>query len=163
MKIVIDACTVILLAKATVLEPFTQAFGIIVTKDVLDEVIQGKQKLFDDALIIERLQKEKKIKLEIVPGRVVAKLADDFGLGKGEASVIATAIKENAIVATDNRQGRKAAIIHGLPLIGSIEIIVSMYKKKLVSAEKARSSLKKLKEHGWFDSYLIDKAMEDIQ
>jgi predicted nucleic acid-binding protein len=85
-------------------------------------------------------------------------------MGAGEASIVAAGIeKKELVVTTDNRQGRKATIVNGLSLVGSIEIIVSLYKRKKITYEKAGSAFKTLKEDGWFDSYLIEKALEDLK
>ncbi|MBI2151396.1 hypothetical protein HYU21_01570 [Candidatus Woesearchaeota archaeon] len=85
-------------------------------------------------------------------------------MGKGEASIIAVSIGQNdSLVATDNKQGRKAAQINNIHLIGSIEIIISLYQQKKISLEKAKLSLQILKQEGWFNPYLIEKAMEDLK
>lgn len=163
MKIVIDSCSMILLAKASIFELLLESYDILVTNEVYNEVIKGKEKMFKDALLIERLKKEKKIIIVNTDIKLKKKIMQDFNMGEGESSVVALGLKRNNIIATDNRQGRKAAEINNLPLIGSIEVVVSLFKKKKINYEKALESLKILKEEGWFDDYLIEKAMEDLQ
>jgi len=163
MDIVIDSCTGILIAKASVIEIFLKNYNILVTTEVYREILKGKEKLFKDALLFKKLKEENKIKIVKSDNILTKKLELDFNMGEGEASVIALGIKDKIIVATDNRQGRKAAEINNLPLIGSIEIIISLFKKNKIDYEKAITSLKILKEEGWFSNYLIEKGMEDIQ
>lgn len=164
MKLILDACSAILLAKASVLESLTETHKIFVTKAVYDEVIAGKEKMFPDALLVERLKDEKKISLIEPESSITSKLKADFNMGDGEASTVAIAINDKAaIVATDNLQGRKAAKINGISLVGSPEIIVSLFKKKKITGAKAKEGLKILKEEGWFDPNLIDKALEDVK
>ena len=71
--------------------------------------------------------------------------------------------QKNCAVATDNRQGRKAAKINNLSFVGSIEIVVALFKNKKISFEKTMTALKILRITGWFDDYLIEKAMEDVK
>lgn len=164
MKIVIDACSIILLAKASVLEVCAGVHHFCVTKSVFDEVLEGKKKFFADAFLLEKLVKEKKIFVEETDTRVTAKLIQDFRFGEGEASTVAFGIgKKEMLIATDNKQGRKAAQIYGLSLVGSIEIIVSLYIKKKINKIKAKEAIKKLQEEGWFHPLLIERAMEDIE
>lgn len=159
-----DACTIILLAKASVLETTLKVYKLRITEAVYEEVIAGKRLMFPDALLLERLNNEKKVVIVSTVAELQHKLQTDFNMGKGEASVIAVGITEkNSFVATDNKQGRKVAQINNIPLIGSIEIIVSLYQQKKISLEKAKVSLLILKQEGWFNPYLIEKAMEDLR
>jgi predicted nucleic acid-binding protein len=164
MNIVIDACSLILLSKATVIETALGNYNIATTSHAYGEVLKGKEKMFADALLVERLNKEKKIKLVMPDTELFNKLAKDFNMGKGEASVIAACVEEKgSIVATDNKQGRKAASVNALPLIGSVEIVVDLFRRKKLDYEKADKALESLGKTGWFDMYLIEKAKEDIQ
>ncbi len=164
MKIIIDACSIILLTKASVFEILLKEHTIFTTDSVYREVIKGKEKMFEDALILERVLGENKIKLIDCELALLKKLSNDFNMGEGEASIIAAGIKDkNLIVATDNIQGRKVAKINNLNVIGSIEIIVSLNKKNKINKEKAINALKLLKENGWFNAYLIENAEEDLK
>ncbi len=163
MDIAIDSCSIILLAKASVLEKTLETHILLITTEVYKEIMEGKKKMFKDALLIEKLKKENKINIIKTDAVLKKKMMQDFNMGDGEASVISSAVKKNIIVAIDNKQGRKAAEINNLKLVGSIEIIVSLLKKKKIGYEKALESLKILKEEGWFDNNLIEKAMEDIK
>ncbi len=163
MKFVMDACSAILLAKAGVLEKALERYDTEITKQAYEEVIAGKKEMFADALMIERLSKEGKLKFASDEEKAREKLEKDFNMGKGEAATISVAITNKKGVITDNRQGRKAATINNLPLIGSIEIVVDLYKRRAINSLKASEALKTLREEGWFEGYLIEKAMEDIQ
>ena len=113
---------------------------------------------------MERLKEEKKIDIKNVLNKeLIQKLAHDIGLGAGEAESIAAALESKSkTILTDNKQGRKAAKIYGLNLLGSIEIIIALYKKQKISKEKALTALKILKEKGWFQNYLIEEAKKEV-
>lgn len=165
MKIIIDACSVILLGKITILETFLSNKDILITRGVYEEVIAGKEKKLFDALLLERLASENKIKIsDDFDKSISVKLSEDFGLGKGESETISYAIKnKQSIIITDNKQGRKAAKIYGLLLSGSVEVIVSLYKSNKIDKNKALNSILNLKKFGWFNDDIINKAMEDIK
>lgn len=161
--IVMDSCSAILLAKATLLETAAEEYEIAITAQVEEEVLKGKKDKLIDALLVERLVKESKLKVIEIGRKLSRKVADDFNMGKGEASTIAAAIKFKCVAATDNRQGRKAAVVNNIPLVGSPEIAVSLCREKKITKEKASAALKVLKEEGWFDQHIIEKAMEDVK
>lgn len=158
-----DACTVILLAKTTTLEKVTETYKISTTESVAREVLKGKEKMFKDALLFERLEKERKISRKRDNKKITKKLEKDFNMGKGEASTIAAAKKEKKIIATDNKQGRKAAEVYNVQKVGSTEIITSLYKREVIDKQKAKQALEILREEGWFEKNLIEKAMEEIK
>ncbi len=161
--IIVDACSAILLAKASVIETATKEYNFAVTTPVNHEILAGKKKQYPDALLIERLFQEKKIIIVESPNELSKKIKRDFNMGEGESSMLAYGIANKSIVMTDNRQARNAAKVHTVILIGSIDIIVSLVKKKKITIEKAKKALTILSEEGWFHSSLIDKAKEDIQ
>lgn len=165
MRIGVDSCSIILLAKATVLETFADKYNLSVTEGTYKEILEGKDKKFIDALLTERLVKEDKIKISKVKNNnLVKKLIIDFNLGIGEAETLAlTLCRQCGVISTDNKQGRKAAIIHNLNLVGSIDIVISLSKLGFIKKDKAFDALKKLKEFGWFQDYLIDNALDEVK
>ncbi len=162
--VLMDACTAILLAKATVLESAAKTFKVVLPKSVYEEVLAGKEKKFADALLTERLVQNKTIITKEVENKKMRNMIKhDFGMGMGEADAITLAFEEDEIIATDNKQGRKAATVNSLKLIGSPEIVVALAKIGKISKDKARQSLKILKNEGWFNDLLIERTMEEIE
>jgi len=165
MKIAVDSCSVILLAKSTSLETFAGNYEMSLTEEVYGEILKGRDKKFTDALLTEEMVRGKKIKvIGALNKALIKKLMLDFSLGLGEAGTLALVInKQCDAVLTDNRQGRKTAFIHGLHIIGSVDVISALYKLKLIDKNKAFEGLERLMEFGWFQNYLIDNALEDIK
>jgi len=163
-KLIVDSCTIILLAKASVLETASESYILLITQEVYKEVLEGKTKQFKDALLTERLKETNKIKIVKPDTILMNKLMKDFNMGEGEASTVAIAIKDkNTITATDNKQGRNATKINNMPLVGSPDIIVALCKQKKINIYKATAALKIIQEKGWFDTYLIEKSLEDLK
>jgi predicted nucleic acid-binding protein len=165
MNIAMDACTAILLAKASVLESAARTFNIILPKSVYNEILAGKEKKYTDALLAERLVKDKVIFIMDVENISLREaIKQDFGMDDGEADAIALQLQENFdAVATDNKQGRKAAKIYSNALLGSPDIITALFKRKKVSKEKAIQACDILKKEGWFNELLLERVLEDIK
>ncbi len=163
MKLVMDACTAILLAKSSVIETLANTREIIMTKSVYSEIIKGKEKMLEDSFLIENLEIDKKIKLTNDNKKITEKLMKDFNMGEGEASTISSGIEKKCIIATDNLQGRKASKVNNLPLVGSPELIIGLFKTKKINLDKTKIALKKIKEEGWFENNLIEKILEDLE
>lgn len=162
--IALDSCSAILLSKASIFERFLSEYEVCMSENVFEEVMEGKKKLFSDALLIERLHKEGRIKISKSDDKMTKVIAKGFNMGGGEASTLALALEhKDIIVATDNRQGRKAAEIHGVPLVGSVEILVGLFERGNIDREKAVGAMRILKEQGWFEPYLIDEAMRRLR
>ena len=164
MNIAVDSCSIILLSKATVLESFAKNYNLYITEEVYKEILEGKDKKFIDALLTEKLVNENKIKIIKVNNKRADKLIEDFNLSIGEAKTLSLLLENKCeFIVTDNKQGRKAAVIYSLNLSGSIDVVVSLYRLKIIDKEKAISALKKLHDFGWFNEYLVENAMEDIK
>ena len=165
MKMIFDACTVILLAKASVLEAAARTYSITLPRSVYKEVMAGKEKKLPDSLLTERLIQIKL--LSIADGNyqeLRENLKKDFGMGNGEAESITLAMKGGFdAVATDNKQGRKAALVNALDLVGSPEIIMALFKLKKITSEKTIHALKLLKKEGWFNELLIERLLEEVE
>ncbi|MEK6846464.1 MAG: hypothetical protein AABY26_06910, partial [Nanoarchaeota archaeon] len=161
MELVMDSCSTILLAKATVLEICSSIYDLSLTPEVYAEVLAGKNKLFPDAVLAEKLKNEQKIKVENAESKLTKKFEQDFNMGAGEASIVAVGVNNsNKIVVTDNRQGRMAAKINNLQLVGSLDIIAALYQQQKINKDKALAALKTLQEEGWFEPLLIEMALE---
>lgn len=165
MKIAIDSCSMILLAKASALEAFADNYSLFAASNAYKEVLKGKSKKFIDALLAEKLVKKNKIIVRKAKNTsVVKKLMNDFNIGIGEAETLTLVLDKRCdAVCTDNKQGRKTAVLNNLNLIGSIDAVVSLYKLKQIDKNKAIGALNGLKEFGWFHEYLIEKALEDVK
>jgi len=165
MNFIADSCSIILLAKANVLEDFVNWKKVVIARAVYDEVVEGKKKKFFDALLTERLCNEKKLKIiDIKNIGLLKKLKEDYGLGDGEAETIAAYLEEKFKgLITDNRQGRKTAKVYNIEPIGSISIILSLFKANKINKSKVMDALHTLRKYGWFEDSLIYYAIEEVE
>ena len=97
--LIFNSSTLILIAKSELLDAFLADIGmeIAIPKAVEDECCGGKKTL--DALFIRRALDDSRIKVKNVSNRkLVAKLEEDFNMGRGESEAIALALEEKALL-----------------------------------------------------------------
>ena len=93
--LIFDSSTLILIAKVELLDVFLAhiSMEVAIPKAVQEECCGGKMTL--DALFIRKALDESRIKVRSVRNRkLVAKLEEDFSMGRGESEAIALALKK---------------------------------------------------------------------
>jgi len=155
--IVFDASTLVLLAKAEVLEEFlvVSEMDAVMPKEVAREACEVKQSV--DALLIQRLIGEKKIAVVSLKDREVCeKLRRDLGLGRGEAEAVALALLKKAdLVATDDKRAIDACKLVKLPFTSAPAILVRMYERGALDRESALRKLEILEREGRYKKSII--------
>lgn len=163
MTIISDSTALILLAKASVLEIFANRNIVIIPEAVYKEVIKGKETGRSDSILTERLVHEGKLRLKKPDDSTRKSIQRLFNLKGGELDVIALAHKTHDTILTDDKKCLNAAKALGIGFITSLDIITVLYKKGIVSKEKAKGCISKLEEYGWYTRELIKKYMEAIK
>ena len=162
--IVSDSSTLILLAKVSILDTFINniKLKVIIPKKVHLECII-KDDRFDAKLIEERV-KEGKIKVkEIKQQNLCLKLMQDFGIGAGEAEAITLCIEEKKSLITDDKKAINICKIFHIGFTTAPNILVNLYKKEIITKEKAELSIKKLQLYGRYSQEIIQRIMEEIK
>lgn len=163
--LIFDASTLILLAKAELLDIFLDDF-------------QGKPLLFgavaaestgspgrpDGLLIQQRILEGRLAVQEIRQPEVLSRLLEDFrlGLGEAEALVLALEIGDAAIVATDDRNGIRACKVLRVGFVTSLAILVRAVEKRLLTRAQGERFLAKLNTYGRFRDELIKEVSRKI-
>jgi len=162
MTIVADASSLILLSKIRLLEKLVERTKIIVPKKVYGEVVRGKEKGREDAFLVERLVKEKRIKMRQANEKLKKEIERTFNLHEGENEALATALENKHTILTDDKKCFTAARTLKLNFITSLDVVVAMYKKGRIDKRKAMQSLDELLEYGWYKRSLIEKYRREI-
>ncbi len=158
--IVKDAMVVIHLAKITLLEKSCLYFKhVMIPEIVYEEIVAGKEKAYPEVRVIEDLIVQKKIKVQKVNRKYVDK-AKEFGIYRGEAEAVALCWQEKCILATDDDNVRKKSLMLDVKVIGTLAIVLKLYREKIIEKEKFEGSLGELRKIGWFSNAVIDKIME---
>jgi uncharacterized protein len=158
--IVFDASTLILIAKAELLDLFLD--GVSVTVAIPGEVRReccGSKKALD-AITIQKALNESRIKTITVKNRrLVAKLQADFSLGKGEAEAVALAVNEKAqLLGIDDKNGINACRLLGLAFTTAVGILLRSREKGLIEGREALEKLARLAKYGWYKDSIIEDA-----
>lgn len=151
---VVNASPVILLAKAGVIEFLPQlCTELVVPSGVLAEIARGKQ---SDAGRLW-LETAGRPFLQGVPSLHPA--LTGWGGGAGEAEVVSWALQHPGFTAIlDDRAARAMATRLGVPVLGSLRVIVKAKERGLISL--ARPALEKLRGAGAYVSdELINRAI----
>lgn len=163
--VVFDASTLILLAKAELLEQFLAALGMeaVMPREVARETCEVKQSF--DALLIQRLIDEKKIGVETVKDRALfEKLRRELRLGAGEAEAIALAVARKArIVATDDRNAIAACKLARMPFTSALAVLERMREKRLLDKAEAMRKLAILEREGRYKKSIIAEARSRLE
>jgi len=162
--IVKDSMVLIHLAKLTLLESSCKYFKkVIIPTEVFNEITKEKEKGFTDAIIIEEIVQNKKIQVIKIENKELIERANQFNIQRGEAEALALYWQEKAeYLATDDDNVRKKSFLLNINIIGTPAIILKLYKEKIVSKEKIKDSLDRLRKIGWFSNIIIDKILMEV-
>lgn len=159
------ASTLILIAKAELLEIFLANVGVRVTisREVERECC-GSQKALD-AVIIQRALDESRIETVVVKNRrLVAKFQADFSLGKGEAEAIALALNEEAqLLGIDDKNGINACKLLGIPFTTAVGILIRSREKGLLQESEALEKLALLAKYDRYKDSIIEDARRKLE
>ena len=158
--IVFDASTLILIAKAELLDLFLTnvSVPVAIPGEVERECCGSKKAL--DAVVIQKAVDGSRIKTIVIKNhRLVTKLQADFSLGRGEAEAIALAVNEKAqLIGIDDKNGINACKLLGLAFTTAVGILVRSREKGLLEGPEAVEKLRRLAKYGRYKDSIIDDA-----
>ena len=162
--LVFDSSTLILLAKADLLDLFVENFSgrLAIPPNVRSEVLIGGKA--ETSQISNMINTDKIKVLKVKDQRLVDKFMDDFNLGRGEAEALALALHEGAeLVATDDKNAIRAAKMLKIDFVTAIAFVVRAFEKQLLDAGEAKSKIARLKSIGRYGKQIIKDALERIK
>ncbi|MBI2176460.1 hypothetical protein HYU40_03910 [Candidatus Woesearchaeota archaeon] len=161
MLIVKDAMVLIHLAKISLLEKSCGYFKEVITpRLVYEEVMEGLSKGYADARVVENLVNERKLRVVRVKDATLVKKANEFNIKGGEAEAVALYWQEKAeMLATDDDNVRKKAVLIDVRTIGTLAIVLRLKLAKLIDYMKFKESITELRKIGWFGDAILDKAL----
>src|SRR5262245_59212558 len=158
--IIFDASTLISIAKVELLDLFLAKVGapVAIPGEVEKECCGSKKAL--DAVIIQRALDESRIKTVVLKNRrLVAKLQDDFSMGRGEAEAIALALDEKAqFLGIDDKNGINACRLLGVAFTTAVGILIRSREKRLLEESAALEKLASLAKQGRYKDSIIEDA-----
>lgn len=163
--IAFDASTLILIAKAELLDLFLADIELeaAIPIEVEKECCGVKKSL--DALLIQKALDELRLKVIAVKNRkLVVKLQGDFCLGRGEAEAIVLALAEKAqVLGIDDKNGINACKLLGIVFTTAIGILVRSREKGLLTGSEALTKLTTLAKHGRYKESILEDARRKLE
>jgi len=132
-------------AKVNKLDLLKKAFErVYITEQVLEEFRMGvKRGVLPNVSLDFEVLKLREEEMELYNSLRVK-------LGKGEASCLAIAKNRNMKFLTDDSDARKVANILGIPVSGTIGVLVRCIEKNIISKEEANQILKEMIAKGFY-------------
>ena len=162
--ILLDASTLILLAKIEMLDIFLADVGrkVAIPVKVKEEVLTGSS---PDGHVVAKLVQDRRIDvLKAKDRKLVRRLMEDFNIDEGEAEMLALAIQEKTLlVATDDKNAIKACKIMKLDFTTAIAILVRACEKGLIHTDEAFFKLQKLQSCARYNKRIIETARNQIE
>jgi len=162
--IVLDASTLILLAKIEILETFASNFPekLVIPLGVEEEACRKEA---EETPLIENLLRNNTIRvLKVKDSKIVKRLIDDFNINGGEAEAVSLALQEKAsLVATDDRNTIRACKMLKINFITAIAILIRTCEKNLIDKDETIIKLQKLEVFGRYSRAIMEDARKRIE
>ena len=144
---ILDASTLILLAKSDLLTLLAEKTRIVIPPEVQREALARKD--LYDARMIEGLLRKGKIQVAKYHRPVRRReIQVDFGLEAGEAAALLLAKEKDEPLGTDDGPAIKAAKIMGVPFFTAVHVLLELYEKRRINEQAALAKLEKLQKSG---------------
>lgn len=150
-----DASSLILLAKAGVLETFAARNRTVLPKRVYDEVVRGKEKGRLDSLLVEKLVQQGNLVVAEPAKATRSHIERTFGLRGGEADVTALALERKSAILTDDKKCMQAAKVLNIDFTTSLGVVVGLYKHGALARRGAEEALAALETYGWYHPDMV--------
>jgi len=160
--VVLDASTLILLAKSNLLLLLAEKTQIEIPEEVQQEALVRRE--LYDARMIEEMLRTGKIQVSKFPRPDRRKQVQvDFRLEAGEAAALLLAKENNKPVGTDDGPAIKAARIMGVPFFTAIHVLLELYAKGRMNKKIALAKLDLLEKFGRYNAQILSDARERIE
>ena len=163
MIVVSDSTLLITLMKAGRLNILEGLFGEVLIPEAVYSEVTDNQAFRDEAELIRNSDYIRIVRAD--DRERVSFLQRVTGLDLGESEAIIYADEVNAdLLLMDEAAGRRVALNMGLPMTGSVGVLIRAFRSGLITVEEAEDafdSIKKANRH--ISDRLIDDALEVIR
>jgi len=160
--VVLDASTLILLAKSDLLPLLAESTQINIPEEVQQEALARKGSY--DALMIEEMVRSGRIRVSKL-GRADRRkrVQADFGIETGEAAALVLAKESDQPLGTDDGPAIKAAKIMGVSFFTAIHVLLELYEKGRIDEKVALAKLDALQKVGRYSVQISEDARKRIR
>ena len=132
MKYVIDACSLIYLAKIDLKEIFLDSFNVIIAESVKEELLRDADKFPDAKIIKKNIDKKKLASTKFENSNKL----ESIYLGQGELDTVRIALHQELIPITDDLQGIRYAKSKGLTPKTSEIIMLKLLELEMITLKE---------------------------
>ena len=132
MKYVIDACSLIYLAKIDLKEIFLDSFNVIIAESVKEELLRDVDKFPDAKIIKKNIDKKKLASTKFEDSNKL----ESIHLGQGELDTVRIAFHQELIPITDDLQGIRYAKSKGLTPKTSEIIMLKLLETEMITLKE---------------------------
>jgi len=161
---VIDSSTLILLAKAGLLDKVIDhaKTKMTIPQKVLDEATRKEG--LADAQLIKRRVSDQTIDLRPVKDRqLYAKIVKDFNMGLGEAEALTLCLEHQGTLISDDKKAMNACKVFQVPFATAANLLVELHRTKHLSREETQAAIYSLGRFGRYSAEYIRKMKEDCR
>ena len=160
--VVLDASTLILLAKSDLLPLLAESTQMNIPEEVRQEALARKGSY--DALMIEEMVRSGKIRVSrLARTERRRRVQADFGLEAGEAAALVLAKESSQPIGTDDGPAIKAAKIIGVTFFTAIHVLLGLHEKGRIDGKAALAKLEALQKVGRYSVQILEDARKRIK
>ena len=161
--LVSNTSTLVLLAKIGFLEAFIEVSPpITIPVQVKQEALFDKDSYY--AKLIQKLIKNKKIRIVAVNNAILTKILSNFRLDEGEAATYALFdAKKHAAILTDDGELIKLCKLEKVPFICAMAVVIRLYERKKLSKEETMKKLEELHIIGRYSEKLYEHFKSEVK
>ena len=162
MIVVSDTTPLIALMKASQLELLQKMFGKILLPQAVFDELTSNAKFQEEARLIENCGFLQIVASPDAKTVDILRRATGLDLGESEAIVYAESSKAD-ILLMDERKGRRIATAMGLPIMGSIGVLMEAHTSGLLTSAEFRTSIEKMQDAGIrLSERLLQVVLDDL-
>ena len=162
MIVVSDSTPLITLMKADGLDVLHGLFGEVLIPEAVFAELTSNERFRDEADLVRSRDYIRVVRAADAEQVSFLRRATGLDLGESEAIVYADEAKADLLL-MDEATGRRVAQNMGIPIAGSVGILVKAFQSGLISAREADESFRRIRmSNRHISSRLIDDALELI-
>ena len=157
MIVVSDSTPLITLMKATQLQVLHELFGEIIIPEAVYDELTVNEKYIEEAQLINSSAFIRVISVD--DRKSVSLLQRAAGLDLGESEAIIYAENNNAdLLLVDEASGRRVAKSMGIEIMGSIGVLVSAFRKGILSEDEVNDAFQRIRNA---NRHISEKLIKD--
>ncbi|MBX3002119.1 MAG: DUF3368 domain-containing protein [Caldilineaceae bacterium] len=165
--VISDSGPLTVFAKLNLLRLLHELYGrILVTESVYAEVVTvGQQRGYEDAAHIKMFWSQMEWQPLAINPEVAAPSLRSVNLDQGEKDTLALALTlERALVLMDETFGRIVARNHGIPVRGSLGILIEAYRSQLIKEADLRFYFAEIERRNdiWINRTLLRRLLDEL-